>query len=542
MPLKQHRAATIAYGKGYEERSSQHFDDKYGLYDDMRKAEMEEARKKDADYSVETESLHFDIGQVKELAKADVNFLAGMALPSVFEHIFPPVLLAIWSLLLQQLTVLHSSPQVAVGIPRGHGKTTIVKLYILYCILFTRVRFILVICSTEQHAVNILADVEDMLNEFNIIQAFGDWKQGVETNTLSLKKFGFMGRNIILAAIGAGGAVRGINLKNERPDLMIFEDIQTKECAESEVQSGALERWMIGTAMKARSPRGCMFLFVGNMYPGGNSILRKLRDNSNWIKFVSGAILADGSSLWPALRSIDSLIAEFNNDISMGHPEIFLSEVMNDTEVGINSNTDLSLIKSWPWQEHDVPQGKFIIVDPSTNKKQGDDVALGLFEVYDGIPGLRKVTVERLSPGNTIRRALLMALEAHCKLIVVESTAFQYTLLYWFEQISEQLGITGISFVPVYTGNYSKNSRISSMLKALTQAEMYIHDTTRSIVTNEIKNWNPMKRDNTDNILDLLSYAPRAIELYAVEMTSDIEAFIVNSEVGEGVEEYNSAF
>ena len=61
----------------------------------------------------------------------------------------------------------------------------------------------------------------------------------------------------------------------------------------------------------------------------------------------------------------------------MGHPEIFFSEVLNDTEAGINSRTDLSLIKPWPWQEHELPQGKFIVIDPSNNKRGGDDVSIG---------------------------------------------------------------------------------------------------------------------------------------------------------------------
>jgi hypothetical protein len=325
---------------------------------------------------------------------------------------------------------------------------------------------------------------------------------------------------------------------------MVFDDIQTKECSESQVQSDALERWMIGTAMKARSPRGCIFCFLGNMYPGPNSILRKLRTNSGWIKFVSGAILSDGTALWQELRSVDSLIDEFNNDLSMGHPEIFLSEVMNDTEVGVNTNTDLAMIKDWPWQDYEVPQGKFILIDPSTNRStKSDAVAIGLFEVYDATPALRMSIEERLSPGNTIRRALLLALEQKVRLIVVESTAFQYTLLYWFEQISEQLGIKGISFQPVFTGAYSKNSRISDMLKALTQGEIYLHSSVKSKVIHEIVNWNPMKRDNVDDLLDLLSYAPRVLELYGAEMMSEIEAFVIESSIGESdVERFNSAF
>lgn len=526
--------------QGYEGRDDRYWDDKLGINDQLREALVQQD---EADaIPNELHSLNFDSEEVKVLAKQDLNFMAGLAVPDIIEHEFPPVILAIWAFLLQNVAAVFKSPKLAIGIPRGHAKTTLLKLFILYCVLFTRTRFILVICSTEQHAMNILADVEDMLNERNIVATFGDWKLGLETNTKSLKKFGFMGRPIILAAIGAGGSLRGLNLKNERPDVMAFDDVQTKECAESQTMSQTLERWIIGTAMKARSPRGCLYLYLGNMFPGPNSILRKLRDNPTWTKFVSGAILSDGTALWPALRSLQSLIDEFDNDISMGHPEIFLSEVMNDVEVGINTNTDLGAIKDWPWGPHEIPQGKFIIIDPSSNKKGGDNVAIGLFEVYDATPALVEVIDERLSPGNTIRRALLLALENKIRLIAVESTAFQYTLLYWFNEIGTQLGITGISFVPIYSGSYSKNSRISDMLKKLTQGELILHSSVRNRIVSQIVNWNPMKRDNVDDLLDLLSYCDRVMELYGAEMILEIEGMVLEADVGEGVEAFNSPF
>ena len=121
-----------------------------------------------------------------------------------------------------------------------------------------------------------------MLNEPNIKTIFGDWKLGCEKDTQDIKKFGFRGRNIILAGIGAGGSLRGLNLKNERPDVMVFEDVQTRECADSEVQSKALLQRMLGTAMKAKSPHGCIYVFLGNMYPTKWSILKKLKENPRW--------------------------------------------------------------------------------------------------------------------------------------------------------------------------------------------------------------------------------------------------------------------
>lgn len=481
------------------------------------------------DPTLDIQEASFNTQQIKTLAKEDLNMLAGLAIPGVVSSLFPTILLAAWMLLRQSVDEVLKFPKIALGIPRGHAKTTLIKLFVLYCILFTKRKFILIMSTTGPLAENILADIVDMLDENNIVKVFGNWRLGLETDRLDLKKFGFCGRNIILAAIGAEGSVRGLNLKNERPDVEIFDDIQSKECAESKIQSEALERWMIGTAMKAKSPRGCLFIFSGNMFPEPWSILKKLKTNPYWTKFISGAILADGTALWEELRSVESLIEEFNNDIEMGHSEIFLSEVMNDTEIGINNKTDMSLIRPWKWSPQDNPQGKAIIIDPSGNKAVSDDTAIGLIEVYDAQPALRKLISEKLSPGNTIRRALLLALQNNVPVIAVESTAYQATLLYWFEQIAAELGITGIYFVEVHTGNNSKNSRIADALKALTAGEIILHDEVRNHVISQISQWNPMKRDNTDNILDLLAYITKTVELYGPIMATETNVAVIEA-------------
>lgn len=487
------------------------------------------------------EEAQFETAQVRELAAADLDFLAGIAMPTVFKFCFPPVLLAAWDLVTQSVNSLEAFIQLALGIPRGHGKTTFIKLFILYCVLFTKRKFILIISDTASKAENILADITDMLNELNIIRVFGDWRMGIETDRQDMKKFGYRGRPIILVAMGAGGSLRGLNIKNERPDVMVFDDIQTKECSESKPMSESLERWMIGTAMKAKSPSGCLFIFAGNMYPGENSILKKLKGNANWIKFISGALLADGTALWPELRSVDSLVKEFDNDISMGHPEIFLSEVLNDTEAGVNTNTDLTLLRDWKWGDLDRPQGKFIFIDPSGAKVNSDATAIGYFEIYDGQIAMREVIEEQLSPGNAIRKTILLCLKTGTRLIVVESVGYQATFLYWFEQIAKQLNLQGLYFVEMHSGSQSKNARISTMLRELTAGDIILHPDIKYQVTKQISNWNPMKRDNEDGILDVLTYAPRVLKTYG-GLAISLEHEIIEGNTTGAVQEFNSPF
>lgn len=465
----------------------------------------------------------FQSQEVQNLAKENLDFLAALSMPTIFQFGFPPVFQAVWQWLLAETFKPRSFPQLALGLPRGFGKTTLIKIYILYCILFTQKRFILIISATATLAENILSDVVDFLNEPNIKKVFGDWRLGIEKDTQSIKKFGFRNRNITLAALGAGTSLRGLNIKNERPDVMIFEDIQTREQADSQIQSENLEKWMVGTAMKAKSPHGCAFIFVANMYPTKWSILRRLKANPNWIKFIAGGILADGTSLWEDLQPIAQLTREFENDLAAGRPEIFYAEVLNDENASSNNLIDLSLLPPLPYDPDDIPPpaGRFIIIDPSGNKSNSDATAIGYFEVHDARPVLRSLVNERLSPGDTIRKAIELGLRNNCRLIAVESVAYQATLAYWFQFICQQQGIVGFEAVEVYPGGWSKNSRILAMLKSYAAGELFVDTACKPQVHLQITQFNPLKTDNTDDVLDLLTYAPKVIEMYGAYIQSN---------------------
>lgn len=459
------------------------------------------------------QEVSFHSAEVSDLARGSLDFLAALAMPLIYEYKFPPVFLAVWAWLREYVHKVRDFSQLALGLPRGFGKTALMKLFLLYVILFTDRKFILVLAENQTKANNIVADVCDMLAEDNIRRAFGDYRIGLETDRQDLKKFGFRGRNIILMA-GTIESIRGIVLKNERPDIMLFDDIQSRVCAESQIQSETLEREMVGTAMKAKSPRGCLFLFVGNMYPTKHSILRHLKSNPNWVKFIAGGILADGTSLWEELQPIDQLWREYENDLAMGRPEIFYAEVLNDENAASNNLVDLSALPNLPYGEGDIPQGNFILIDPSTGKINSDAVAIGYFEVFDGYPVLRELKNERLSPGDTIQEALRFALTHNCRLICCEAVAFQATLGYWFRFICEQRQIYGIECVEIYPGGFSKNSRILSMFKQLKAGEIFVAPECKGEVFLQISQWNPLKRDNVDDILDLLAYSPKVLEMY----------------------------
>lgn len=465
-----------------------------------------------------TQETDVDSTEAIALARQDLDFLAAICLPEVYKYAFPTLYKAMWQWMCMKIALGRDFSQLAIGLPRGFAKTLLIKLFIVYTIIFTRRQFIMVISENEEKAVSILSDVADMLSEPNIRATFGDWKIGITTDQKGKKVFGFRGRNILLKAAGAGTGIRGITEKNVRPDLMIFDDIQSREDAESEVLSSALEKWMIGTAMKTKSPEGCLFVFIANMYPVKGSLLRKLKRNDNWIKFIVGGITETGESLWEELQPLKQLLREFQNDLEAGHPEIFYAEVLNDENATVNNLVDLSAIPEYKYQNTDISQGQFIIIDPSNDKLQSDSVSIGAFQVFDGYPHMRKLIEGKLSPADTIREAIKLCLELNISIVAIESNAYQYSLNYWFKFICEQTGIIGIQPVEVYSGSFSKNSRILAMFRQLSKGEIGMHPDVRPACFLQISQFNPLKRENTDGILDLLAYAPKVLELYGTEI------------------------
>jgi hypothetical protein len=473
------------------------------------------------DSSTPPTEANYNAAEVEELAKNSLDFLAALAMPLVFRYLFPDLFKSAWNWLVSYVHKERDFSQLALGLPRGFAKTTFIKIFLLYVILFTKRTFILVCANNQDKANAIVADVMDFLDEPNIRKVFGDWRVGAETDQQKQKKFGFRGRNINIVA-GTVDTVRGLNLKHQRPDVMLFDDIQNRKEAESEVISRQIETDLYGTAMKAKSPHGCLFIFVGNMYPTKWSLLRRLKHNPTWLKFIVGGILATGESLWEELQPYDQLLKEYENDLAAGRPEVFFAEVLNDETASSNHLIDISKLPVYSIPDDELHQGNFIVIDPATDKANADAVTVAYFEIHDSVPVAKEIIEGRLSPGDTISTAIRMAMRRNCRVVGIESNAYQYTLNYWFAFVCQQLGVVGIEAVELYSGTYSKNSRIMTMFKQMLAGEILIHPSQNAAVFLQITQFNPLKRDNVDGILDCLTYAPKMIELYGAFITSGL--------------------
>lgn len=441
-----------------------------------------------------------------ERGKVDINFFAALALPDVTTSPLPEFYVLCFRLLVSRKDIdVGKILRFALGLPRGHAKTTFVKILVAWLIVYDKARFIVVVSATEGNAQNITEDISSMLATPNMKEVYGDWEAGKIIDNKETKKFTFHNKIIILEAKGANTAVRGLNKNYERPDCIVCDDMQTRENDESPTESAKLLRWFTATLLKCIDTKGDrLVIYIGNMY-SDECILKKLQRSKEWISLVTGAILVDGTPLWPELHSLESLQRDYEHDLSLGLADVWFAEVMNDPRNMATSllNADVPLTKFYASKA----DGVFMTIDPAGYRGDSDDNVIIVHEVHDGRGYISAIKAAVMDPQDTIRHAIAMALEHGVSVIGVETVAYQQALKFWLEYFMNELNITEIEVVELKPHKRSKESRIRAFVSELLKEEYgFVNEAARAAYIYQALAYKLGKKDNRDDILDCAAY------------------------------------
>ena len=169
-------------------------------------------------------------------------------------------------------------------------------------------------------------------------------------------------------------------------------------------------------------------------------------------------------------------------------------------------------------------------IDPAGEKDVNDLNCVGYFEVYDGKPTIQDVEEGHWNPLELITQAIIMAINKHCALIVVENVVYQASLLFWFDHVCKSNNLTGFFFEGINPDMKSKNSRIKTMLRTLVRTvsgersiepTAYIGKRVRAKFMNQVLAWNPNVEKNVDEILDVMAYAEKVLRLYEPQIATE---------------------
>ena len=195
-------------------------------------------------------------------------------MPDAFSHNFTPDQLEMAYAI---RTAAETGLDQAIAGARGDGKTTITEGVTLYCVLTGLVSFAAIFSATGADAERVLSNIRRQVEENDQLAAdypeacvpvraleYAPQKAGTQTvsGRLGGKSFykhpvryhwcggevifpnvpGSRCARAIIATRGLDGAVRGLKIRNARPDLAVIDDPDTDETAASEEQTAKLER------------------------------------------------------------------------------------------------------------------------------------------------------------------------------------------------------------------------------------------------------------------------------------------------------------
>jgi len=228
--------------------------------------------------------------------------------------------------------------KVAIAAPRGWGKTSVVGLALMArWILFRHAGFICYINKSHDAASLQTENLRrEMVTNRAVRHFFGDFKQRdvnkSEFDEVFSKK-AWVAFDTLIWPRGAGQQVRGVLFKNDRPGLIVIDDLEDPDRIENDdIRKGWYE-WLYADVIKAVPRIGphvkdYKIVYIDTL-KHEDSVLQKLLESPEWKSVRLEACDDDFKSTAPDFMSDEEIMKEWNEHVAAGQTDVFFRELRN---------------------------------------------------------------------------------------------------------------------------------------------------------------------------------------------------------------------
>jgi predicted phage terminase large subunit-like protein len=253
--------------------------------------------------------------------------------------------------------------------PREHGKSTRLSLaYPLYRLVTGQNRCIVIILNTQDMANEALASIRlELTDNEALIEDFGDLLDGGTSRADRL----VLNTGCAIFAKGSGASVRGLKYRENRPDLIICDDIVKDAQAATLTQRDKIYNWFV----KAVMPMGknAFYVMVNTILHNDDLISRFFSrigkgELEGWAGLRFGILTPAGTPLWPdywTMAKVDEKRREIGS-------HAFASEYLNEPV----SDEDRVFRPEWLRRYDFIDKNTLRVgmgIDSSVGKKQSAD-------------------------------------------------------------------------------------------------------------------------------------------------------------------------
>ncbi len=228
--------------------------------------------------------------------------------------------------------------KVAIAAPRGWGKTSIVALALMArWILFRHTGFICYINKSHDAASLQTENLRRELVTNRYIKAFfGSFRhRDVDNKEFDevFSKKAWVAFDTLVWPRGAGQQVRGVLFKNDRPGLIVIDDLEDPEQIVNDDYRKKQYEWLYADVVKSvprigELAKNWKIVYIDTL-KHEDSVLQKLLDSPEWESVRLEACDDDFNSSAPEFMSNEDVMKEWDQHVAAGQTDVFFRELRN---------------------------------------------------------------------------------------------------------------------------------------------------------------------------------------------------------------------
>lgn len=398
--------------------------------------------------------------------------------------------------------------------PRGFGKTSTVNLALpAKKILFQEKKFIVPISCTATQAVMQGENLKrELMQNRMIANLFGSMK----SDTFS-KEMWVTSTGTAVMPRGSGQQVRGILFGDNRPDLIIVDDLEDGESVKSEEQRAKTKAWFFEDVMNSinRSRKDWKIIVIGTLLHE-DSLLANLLEDPGWYHAHLSICDDNFKSNWPDFMDDEAILKLVDSYRRIGLLDSFYREYMGVPIAKESARFRQEMFKYYEETDKDFLSERknldnMVILDPAkTTKSTSDDTAIVGIGVDVQAPKIyvRDIVKGNLHPEQQYKECFDMADRIGARTIGIEVTSLNEFITYPLR--TEMLRQKRYYNIVELKARASKEERIASLVPFYRLGFVFHNKQVCNVLETQLMSF---PRSKKDDVMDAVAYVVEMLEM-----------------------------
>jgi predicted phage terminase large subunit-like protein len=376
---------------------------------------------------------------------------------------------------------------------------------------------------SQAHAVHSIRWLKRQIeHNRNFAQTFQLRKGGKWTDELIEVIHGIDEVPINVLAMGITGQIRGFNLDDFRPDLIVADDILNEENTATLDQRTKIEGLFFGAlinslAPQSEAPSAKAVLLQTPLHH--DDIAEKCMRDPQWHGLRFGCFDENGRSRWEERLPTEQLQRDKESAMLRRHYQLWMREMECQIVQGEDTIFDVTRL-----QFYDVlPEGMLTVlaIDPASSDKPDADFNVVIAVGFHGanVYVLDYYAERGVMPDAVAARFFEFTWRFRPRKAAVESISYQRVLKWYLEQ--EMLKRHTFLPIDAVQDRRKKSDRIIQALAGLLHMGCLYVKSSQTDLIEQLQNYNPADDSEHDDILDALAMAITSINPAARELEAE---------------------